>query len=286
MKKRLIQFLAKEYGYTDVRSFSPHKRFAAAMNAIYLAKDAEGKTIFIKTCRYGDMCENEYRTGLALWEQAPQHFAKPLAYHVGKRFSFCSSEYVPGKDLYALLTDGTPLTGEQRAQMVEDIYTIHQALVRADIVHRDVVLKNMLYHQGRVVLIDCQLATKRNETKVTSFFDHILKICKCRWMSTPGPSFLEWDDVPVLLKSIQSIGSTPAHQERFEFICAELLKARGTLVYTHPYPSMEELHAAIKTCRLRSLFHHQAKMRHRYRCMIPHLQYLKDHHPEQTQEVS
>ena len=54
MKKRLIQFLAKEYGYTDVRSFSPHKRFAAAMNAIYLAKDAEGKTIFITT-RFGNV---------------------------------------------------------------------------------------------------------------------------------------------------------------------------------------------------------------------------------------
>ncbi len=274
------KFLKKNYGYTDVRPFSPHRRFATSMNSIYLAKDAEGKTIFIKACRYADMSENEYRSGLELWQQAPEHFAKPLAYHAGEPFSFCSAEYVPGKDLISLLQSGEALTGEQKAQIVEDIYTIYQALKRANIVHRDADIKNMLYRNGRVVLIDCQLATKPINTKSVTFFNDIFKICASRWFGKISMKLLEWDDAVRLLIAVRKVGCSPEHQERFDFICSELEKALGTFVYTYPYPSMEELQQALRKGRFLSRFHHQSKMRHRYRCVVKQLEFFKQHHPD------
>lgn len=274
------KFLKKNYGYTDVRPFSPHRRFATSMNSIYLAKDTEGKDIFIKVCRYADMSENEYRSGLELWKQAPEHFAKPLAYHAGEPFSFCSAEYVPGKDLISLLQSGDVLTGEQKMQIVEDIYTIYQAMKRANIVHRDADIKNMLYRNGKVVLIDCQLATKPGNTRHITFFNNIYKICKSRWYGKPSLKLLEWDDVVRLLNAVRKIGTTPEYQERYDAICAKLEQALGQFIYTYPYPGIQELEQALRKSRFWSRFHHQSKMRHRYRCMVAQLEFFKQNHPD------
>lgn len=284
-KSSFSLFLKKNYGYTDIRQFSPHKRFASSMNSIFLAKDTDGKDIFIKSCRYGDMSENEYLTGLELWRQAPDNFAKPLAYFSGKKFSFCSSEYIEGKDLYAILSSGEKLTGVQKSQMVEDLYTIIQAMQRANIVHRDANLKNMLYHNGRVVLIDCQLATKIGSTQPISFFDNILKLCLWRSRAQPGKAILEWDDTERILSAIRTIGTDDEHRERFDLICAEIGQTAGKYKYTHPYPSIEELNRAIKVSRIKSHLHLKKRMRSRYCHIIELLQFLKKHHPEIEQTI-
>ena len=123
-KNAFSRFLNRNYGYTDVRQYTTPQKFSSRLNSIFLAKDAAGNEIFIKACRYGDMSENEYRSALALWEQAPRHFAKPLAYYSGKRHSFCSFECVSGEDLRTIMLRGDVLTGAQRAQIVEDMYEI------------------------------------------------------------------------------------------------------------------------------------------------------------------
>lgn len=278
-KKSICRFLEEHYGYTNVQPFTPHERFAANMNTLYHAIDSTGRRVFIKACRHPDMCENEYRMGLALWEQAPEHFAKPLAYHAGDPISFCSTEYVSGKDLGAIMGQEQSLTDEQRASVVEDIYTIYQALVRADVVHRDIVLKNLLYCNGKVVLIDCQLATKSKSTKPISFYDNIMKICLCRWRYPLSTRVLVWDDTLAIMSILKKIGAAPAYQERFEMIMNEVRQAVGKHHYVYPYPGMDELDSAIKTCRLKGKFHHQAKMRHRYRCILNILEFLKTEHP-------
>ena len=131
-KNAFSRFLEKNYGYTDVHQFTGTGKFSSRLNSVFLAKDAEWNDVFIKACRYGDMSENEYRCGLELWKQSPARFAKPLAYLSGKRFSFCSSKYVPGKDLKTILESGEPVSDELRAHLVESLYEIFQVLVRTN----------------------------------------------------------------------------------------------------------------------------------------------------------
>lgn len=279
-KNSFSRFLQKNYGYTDVRQFTTPQKFSSRLNSIFLAKDASGNDIFIKACRYGDMSENEYRSALALWEQAPRHFARPLAYYAGKHYSFCSSECVPGDDLYTIMQRGDALSGEQRAQIVEDLYEIFQALKRADIVHRDVALKNMLYHNGRIILVDCQLATPRLATQSISFFDNILKVCLWRWEWQPDMSVLEWSDVGSLLYALKVIGTDAEHRKRFDQIRAELESNLSTFKYVYPYPSVQEIDQCMKVCKLRSLFHYKAKLRSRYRHVYEMIDFFKQHHPD------
>lgn len=283
-KNAFSRFLQENYGYTELRQYTTPQKFSSRLNSIFVAKDAEGNDVFIKACRYGDMSENEYRCTLALWEQAPEHFARPLAYHAGRKHAFCSTEYRPGKDLYTLIKQegGKSLNAEQKAQIVEDLYAIFQALHRADIVHCDAAMKNMLLHNGRVVLVDCQYSTKRCDTKRISLFDNILKLCLFRWILPSGPQVLEWDDARSLLRAIRDIGTSPSYRERYDFIYSEFKSALGKFKHIFPYPSMAELNHAIKISRLRSLFHPKSKLRARYRHVTEMLQYLKDHHPGVT----
>lgn len=281
-KNAFSRFLEKNYGYTHVRQYTVENQFSSRLNSIFLAQDASGNEIFIKACKYGDMSENEYKCGLELWKQAPEHFAKPLTYYSGKKFSFCSAEYRPGKDLRTLIEQEgeTALTGEQKAQIVEDIYTIFQAFQRADIVHCDALLKNMLLHNGKVVLVDCQLSRPRSCTTPISFFDSILKLCLFLWERPVGYNVLEWEDTGDILKSVQAIGTDEAHRERFEFICSELQATLGKFKCVYPYPGMKELDKAIRTSTLRSRFHPKAKLRSRYRHVTEMLKHLKTHHPD------
>ncbi|MBR5329932.1 MAG: protein kinase [Akkermansia sp.] len=284
-KGAFSRFLEKNYGYTDLRQYVTSGKFSSRLNSVFLAKNAEGNEVFVKACRYGDLSENEYRCTLALWEQAPLHFAKPLAYYSGKRYSFCSFEYVPGEDLRTIVQRKDALTGEQRARIVEDIYMIFQALKRADIVHRDVALKNMIYHEGRVILIDCQLATRRTAKEQISFFDNILKLCMWKWESEPGMLVLEWSDVMTLMRTLRFIGADVSYQKRYEAVYAEMKSELHTFKYVHPYPSQKELNHCMKVCKLRSLFHPKAKLRARYRHVLEMLRFFKLHHPEQKVSV-
>lgn len=283
-KNAFSRFLQENYGYTDVQQYTTPQKFSSRLNSIFLAKDSEGNDIFIKACRYGDMSENEYRCTLALWEQSPDNFAKPLAYYTGKKYAFCSTEYRPGKDLRTLieLEKGKNLTAEQKASILEDIYTIFQALHRANIVHCDAALKNMLFHNGHVVLVDCQYSTKRCDTRRLSIFDNILKLCLFRWILPVGPQVLEWDDARGLLRAVRNIGTDPSYKERYDFIHSEIKSALGQFMHLIPYPSLEELNHAIKVSYIRSLFHPKSKLRSRYRHVTEMLQYLKDHHPSIT----
>ena len=159
-----------------------------------------------------------------------------------------------------ILDSGEPMSDELRASLVESLYEIFQTLVRTNMAHRDIALKNMLLHDGRLVLIDCQHSTKRDSKTPISFFDSPLKGCLWRWGQTPGSDLLEWDDA----------------------ICEELENAIGKYKYVHPYPSMKEIERSMKVCRFRNLFHPKAKLRERYGLVLKLPQYLKEHHPQQS----
>lgn len=281
-KNAFSRFLQENYGYTELRQYTTPQKFSSRLNSIFVAKDAEGNDVFIKACRYGDMSENEYRCTLALWEQAPEHFARPLAYHAGKKHAFCSTEYRPGKDLRTLilLEEGKSLDAGQKAQIVEDLYAIFQALHRADIVHCDAAMKNMLLHNGRVVLVDCQYSSRRDNTKRVSLFDNALKLCLFRWLVPVSFNVLEWEDAQSILAAIRAVGTDDEHRERFNFICSEVKAAIGKFKYVMPYPSMKELRHCIRVSRLRSLFHPKSKLRARYKHVTEMLEHMMARHPD------
>lgn len=277
--KSLTNFLKTNYQYTDLRYFSTSSSFSNTLNAIYLAKNASGKDIFIKACPYADMCENEYKHGLALWEKAPDNFARPLAYHAGRKFSFCSNEYLAGQSFEELFKQKTVFTPEQKAQIIEDIYTIHLALRDTGITHRDIEWKNLLYHNGRVILIDCQLAISKNARQDIFYYRDITRVCKMRKRQPLNMSILEWDDTVHLLNFVQSIGCEPEFKERFDFICSELTAAVGKYKYVYPYPGIKELNSFMKVFRFKSLFHPKSKRRENSRIIHSMLQYLRNNHP-------
>ena len=97
------RFLNEECGITDLQQFTSPEMFSYNMNSIFLGRDKDGIVRFIKTCRKTDVCENEYMRSMELWQQSPNHFVRPIAYRIGKPYSFIISEYMPCDDLAKVL---------------------------------------------------------------------------------------------------------------------------------------------------------------------------------------
>lgn len=275
------RFLNKNYGYTDFQMFVTSSSFSPTTNELFRAKNASGDDVFIKKCRYVDMCENEYKRGMELWAEAPDNFAKPLAYYAGnKRFSFSCNEYLVGRSFEELFNEETVFTPEQKAQIVDDVYAIHLALRNTNIAHRDIEWKNLFYHNGRTMLLDCQLSTKRDSKDNVHYYRDITRVCKMRKKFPLSMSILEWDDTARLLEFVQKIGTDEKYKQRYDFICAEMSAAVGKYKYVYPYPSVAELNRHIKLFRVKSLLHFKAKRRENSRKICSMLQFFRKNHPD------
>lgn len=203
-------------------------------NLFLSAEEPNGQgRIFIKHGKSGGIYKNEYMRAKELYALAPQNVVEPLYWRDSRDFHFAAARWTEGETLEDLLEGGT-LTTEQKAAFLEDILSIFLALQQSDIVHRDLIPRNLLYTGGHLKLIDFQFAVSKNHYEELKFFC-VPKRYKalCALGKLPADRRCIWDDAYALERIIRAIGSEPAYAERYESILNQVSAAVGKHAVVH-----------------------------------------------------
>ena len=209
--RELIDFLAENYGFRDITFVT--KR---VYNTFLLAVDKKKRMLFIKSNRHPDLCRNEYEMGLALWKMDKTHFLQPLYYCDSGKYLFFANEIMNGNSLQRLSDSGQlrMMTPSKKISLVRDLYKIFIDLKKSDVVHRDIRPDNFAVIDGRLVLIDFQLAvSKSNYVELES-----MTAARLRGLGTRKYRYKmwQWDDSYSLLKCLKFIGC-PSSKYRAEY---------------------------------------------------------------------
>lgn len=247
--EKFAHFLEKEYGLTELQQFTASGIFSHNLNSIFLAKDQEGNTRFIKTSKKADICANEYHRSLELWQQSPINFVRPITYRAEQPFAFVISDFCPSETLDKVM-EKTEFSAEQKKVFINDLYQIYKALHQAHIVHRDVHPKNILVYNGHLVLIDCQLSVRSDDYKEISIFHDFETVLRYNKEHTPEEMLL-WDDTENLLHILKTIGPVPGEEATYDAIFQEIKEAKGNNTVRYPLPSKEELLKRYRSCRIK-----------------------------------
>lgn len=214
---RFIKFLESEYGFTNVQPVA-----GIAYNQFFVANKGRARTkMFIKRGSHHGLYENEYVMGRHIYEIDNVHFLEPLCYNDFSEFNFFANAYVQGVTLKTAMMRGE-LDAATRARIIEDLFAIFCALRNSDIVHRDIRPDNLMLTDGRLVLIDFQLAvSKRNYTEL-----EYLTQRPARLRSLGEDVFryrkYTWDDAHSLLRVLEYIGRDASYGERYDEIHREI----------------------------------------------------------------
>ena len=207
----LMDFLAKKYHFYDI-TFVTRRVY----NVFMLAMDEHNRMLFIKSGRHPELYRNEYIMGRALWEMDHVHFLEPLYYSDKGKFFFFANEIMDGESLQMLSDSGKlgAMSCDEKMVLVRDLHQIFLALKNSDIVHRDIRPENLAVINGRLVLIDFQLAvSKSNYCELES-----LSVGRLRGLGTNKYRYKlwHWDDSYSLMKCLRFIGC-PCQKYRPEY---------------------------------------------------------------------
>lgn len=196
-----MNFLSKKYHFYDIAFVTSH-----IYNVFMLAMDKKNRMLFIKTCKHPDLCRNEYVMGRALWEMDHKHFLEPLYYSDSGDFYFFANEIMYGDSLQRISDYGKlkTMSCDRKMRLVRDLYQIFIDLKKSDIVHRDIRPANFAVINGRLVLIDFQLAvSKSHYVELES-----MNAKRLRGLGSRKYRYKtwHWDDSYSLLKCLQFIG--------------------------------------------------------------------------------
>ncbi|MDE5615922.1 MAG: hypothetical protein K2I81_03770 [Alphaproteobacteria bacterium] len=215
-------FLKNTYGICDLRPAAN-----IICNTFFIGINASGQRIFIKTGQHAGIYENEYRMGHALWSINSEHFLKPLYYNDYDKYKFFANEYVPGISLNTAMITGR-LGVTDKARLIGDIWKIFCALRDSDVVHRDIRPDNLMIMNGRLVLIDFQLAvSKSNYVELEYLAKHpnrLRKLGNKKYRYHP----FTWDDAYSLAKVLEFIGRDKFYAKRYDIIYKNIKAYIGT----------------------------------------------------------
>ncbi|MDE6570972.1 MAG: phosphotransferase [Alphaproteobacteria bacterium] len=217
----LARLLERKYGMTNI-----HLIVAHAYNGFLTATTSDGRDVFIKTGNHAGLYENEFKMGRALYEIAPRHVMKPLYYNDYADYQFFISEFVRAPSLETMMTKGAP-TPAMRCAAMRDLYQIFLALQESDVVHRDIRPANFLWVDGRLVLIDFQLAVSKHN------YQELQWLCespqRLRKLGGPGYKYrtFVWDDNYSLLRVLEFIGHAPEYSAEYDRIHRAIKSAIG-----------------------------------------------------------
>lgn len=258
MQQAFIRFLETEYHYQNIEPFDSVNN---EVNSLFLADTAEGGRVLVKRAAQAELCENEYRKGKALHDICPRHFAEMVAYSTHPQHSFTAQAFLPGKRIVQVLAE-PELADEVRAGMVEDLYTIFQALKQSDVVHRDIHAWNILLHDGRLILVDFQIAVSKKDYRELSVFQDELSMAQYR-----GPhlySMIGWDDTHSLLLILQKVGSAPSYAARYTEVEREMAEYVGRDTVWYRFSPVWVLRVKCMMLRLRMMFAVKAARRSKF----------------------
>ena len=207
----LCDFLANKYGFYDITYIT-----GRVYNNFLLAMDKHGRMLFIKSCRHPDLCRNEYVMGRAMWQMDREHFLEPLYYCDIGEYLFFANEIINGDSLQRISDSGKlrTMSMDRKMSIIRDLYKIFQDLKKSDIVHRDIRPENFAVINGRLILIDFQLAvSKSNYVELESMNPRRLRGLGTRKYRY---KMWQWDDSYSLLKCLEFIGC-PAREYMAEY---------------------------------------------------------------------
>ncbi len=215
-------FLKKRYRYTHLSCIGDDVTFMSSLNKLYTAETENGDRVFIKRCRDTQICENEYKHALLLYNMDDQHFIKPLAVHMQAPYSFVCFEYCPGPTLGKIL-EHEQIQPEKISSYVEDLYAIFKCLQASDVMHRDIHCYNFILWQDKLRLIDFQISVSKTHYEEISLFRNPLSVLR---LGNVNYKRFAWDDafrfMDLLNRFIAPLGIPETYSERFRFIKEEI----------------------------------------------------------------
>lgn len=243
---QIRRFLKNKYGISDV---TPIATFVC--NNFFSGIDRDGRRLFIKIGHHHGIYENEYRMGMALYKLDRRHFLAPRHWHDYDKYNFFANDYVDGITLKAAVT-GNTLTDAQRAQIISDIWDIFCALRRSDVVHRDIRPDNLMIIDGRLVLIDFQLAvSKSNYVEL----DYLTR--RPNRLRKLGNKYFRyrrftWDDAYSLGRVMKFVGRRSAYAAQYDKIYREIRRhiGRDTIRATNHESDLARIVRHIKTFKI------------------------------------
>jgi len=186
-------------------------------NKFFTATDVTGRRLFIKTGSHAGIYENEYKMGRALYDIDSKHFLEPLYFNDFDEYNFFANEYVSGVSLETAVRTGS-LTSEQKSRIVGDIWRIFCALRASDVVHRDVRPDNLMIIDGRLVLIDFQLAVSKSNYVELDYLarrpNRLRKLGNKKYRYRP----FTWDDAYSLTRVLDFVGRDRLYGLRYDII--------------------------------------------------------------------
>lgn len=134
-------------------------------NFYYFKGKYEGREVFIKYGGIGETCLNEYERTRKVFDLYPQHFVEPIAIEQNDRDYYIISEWVDSVSIEDYLKNATQ---QQISDIKQQLIEIYNALLKADVMHRDIRPDNLLVTGNTLKLIDFQYALDRTNPKELS----------------------------------------------------------------------------------------------------------------------
>ena len=260
---RLCAWLEKNYGFSALCRI--HADLSPGLPNIFLkGRDAQGRVLFIKSGTTPGLYYNEYKWSEHFYRLAPDRVAQPLYYRDAKGIRFFACEYLEGQTLDKYMGESSPSPGDKQ-NLLEDLWEIFLAFQASDMVHRDIRPQNLLVCQGRLMVVDFQLAVSYSQYEEPDCFR------RARWLlADVGENFaygcLHWDDTWSLLQVANYIGREEEYAARFDEMTAAMTAAVGRRSIRYGYRHKHWWKRLFWMSKLLSLVHPVPSSRRTFRC--------------------
>lgn len=214
------KYLESKFGFSDVQTVHTDK-INRAYNIFASGYDANGTRMFIKISDISGIYANEYHMGKSLYDKDDKHFIRPMYYRDCPDGHFVAYKWTDGITLQDLL-DKSDLSDKERKQCLDDVHEIFKCLQNSDVVHRDITLKNFIWAQGRLKLIDFQLAVSKSHYHELNFLSKNPYLLQ--GLGTPEfrRTKYQWDDAYSLCRVIECIGRQSSYGKKYDEIYNEI----------------------------------------------------------------
>ena len=158
-------------------------------------------TFFVKAS--GLSLAREYDMARLLFDADHNHFIEPVAFHNGAS-NYLVLEWLDGVSLEAYMADAKTIPAARKRTFLSDLRRISDVLVATNIVHRDIIPRNLMVSGGHLYLTDLYSAVNFDDYRARVYVEPDLGT-----VGALGESFAlgtyRWDDAYSLAKVAEYI---------------------------------------------------------------------------------
>lgn len=243
--EKFAAFLQKKFDITNLQPLNVVGSMRATSNRFYTAETKEGKKIFIKATVDSHLAKHEFWANQHLYALNQENFTEAIAYYPHRPYAFCAISYEQGTPLREYL-DTHEVDDATRINILENVYRIFCTLREGDVLHRDLHLNQMLYHEGKLKLIDFQCAASKNHYKevvYNKFYDLVNRNFKYKRYV--------WDDANDMLLLFREIGTPESYAARFREMEQDMESYVGKGSVHYKLPSVFTVQLMLRLLKLK-----------------------------------